>query len=150
MPTSWTRNYYHAVFSTKHRAEVITPEIEERLYPFLGGILKDLKCTALAINGMPDHVHVLVRYPANLSHADMLKHLKGRSSLWLGETFPHMAWRGWQEGYGGFTVSHSIVERNEAYVRGQKAHHLKQTFREEVVELLQFHGMEFVDEEVFG
>ncbi len=88
MPSAYTQNFYHTVFSTKHRANLITPELEERLNPFVGGILRDLRCPLLAINGMPDHVHVLVRYRADLSHSEMLQKIKGRSSKWINETFP--------------------------------------------------------------
>ena len=57
MPSAFTQNFYHAVFSTRHRENLITPELETRLYPFMGGIVRDLRCALLAINGMPDHVH---------------------------------------------------------------------------------------------
>jgi putative transposase len=80
MPTSWSQNYYHAVFSTKHRRPIITPQIEARLYPFVGGVLKDLRCEPLAINGTADHLHLLARFPTDLSPADMLRHVKKRSS----------------------------------------------------------------------
>jgi Transposase IS200 like len=73
MPSAYTQNFYHTVFSTLHRANLIAPDVEERLYPFMGGILRDLRCTLLAINGMPDHVHLLVRYRADLSHSEMLQ-----------------------------------------------------------------------------
>lgn len=75
MPSAYTQNSYHAVFSTKHRANIITPDLETRLYPFIGGIVRDLRCTLLAINVMDDHVHLLVRYRADLSHAEMLRHI---------------------------------------------------------------------------
>jgi len=88
MPSAWTQNFYHTVFSTKGRAALITPELEARLYPFLGGILRDLRCTLLAINGMSDHVHLLIRYRADLSHSEMLQQIKGRSSKGVHETFP--------------------------------------------------------------
>lgn len=61
MPSAWTQNHYHVVFSTKQRAPLITPEIEQRLYPFLDGIVRDLRCTLLAVNSTPDHVHLLAR-----------------------------------------------------------------------------------------
>jgi REP element-mobilizing transposase RayT len=148
MPRSWTKNYYHIVFSTKRREQTVSPEIEARLYPFVGGILKDLRCVTLAINGMPDHLHALVRYPPDLSHSDMLQNVKGRSSKWLGETFPRASWRGWQEGFGGFTVSQSLVSRVEDYIHRQKEHHLRQTYEQEVIELHRLHDMEFVAEDV--
>lgn len=80
MPGAWTQNFYHLVFSTKHRTLWIGAEIEPRLYAFLTGIARDLKCEVLALNGMPDHVHVVLRYPGDLSHADLVRHLKARSS----------------------------------------------------------------------
>lgn len=87
MPTSWTQNLYHAVFATERRIEIITPELEERLYPFIGGILKDLDCIPLAINGTADHLHVLARNPSSLSNADMVRNVKQRSSAWIHDTF---------------------------------------------------------------
>ena len=149
MPSAWTQNFYHLVFSTKGRVQLIKPDIEARLYPFVGGVLRELKCTALAINGMPDHLHILTRYPANLSHSDMLRHVKSRSSKWIHETFPLLANFAWQEGYGGFTVSKSQTATVEAYIAGQKEHHQSQDFRTEFLELLRKHRIDFEEADVF-
>ena len=149
MPSAYTQNYYHTVFSTKSRVEWIKPELEERLYPFLGGIAKDLRCQSIAINGTADHVHLLLRYPADLSHSDMLRHIKGRSSKWTHESFPELASFAWQEGYGGFTVSKSMVETVEHYIRNQKEHHKRQDFKSEFLELLRKHEIDFDPETIF-
>ncbi|HEX2838765.1 MAG TPA: IS200/IS605 family transposase [Phycisphaerales bacterium] len=149
MPRAFTQNFYHMVFSTKRRMEFITPEIEVRLYAFMGGILRDLKCASLAINGMPDHVHLLARYPSDLSHADMLRHVKSRSSKWVHETFQGSQAFAWQDGYGGFTVSKSKVGEVEAYIARQKEHHKEQDFRSEFLGLLRLHEVEFDEAEVF-
>ncbi len=149
MPSAWTQNFYHMLFSTKERVGLITQELESRLYPFVGGILRDLRCTLLAINGMPDHVHLLVRYRADLSHSEMLQQIKGRSSKWIHETFPELRRFAWQEGYGGFTVSRSAVPSVEAYIARQKEHHKRQDFKSEFLELLRLHGIEFDPDEVF-
>lgn len=150
MPTAWVQNYYHAVFSTKGRAPAITPEVESRLHPFIGGVLRDLGCTMLAINGAADHVHILVRYPSNLSHSDMIRHIKSRSSKWLHETFPALRGFAWQEGYGGFTVSQSKVVAVRAYIANQKEHHATRDFRTEYLELLRRHEITFDDASMFG
>ncbi len=149
MPSAWTQNFYHTVFSTKQRVALITPELESRLCPFMGGILRDLRCTLLAVNGTPDHVHLLVRYRADLSHSEMLQQIKGRSSKWINETFPQIGRFAWQEGYGGFTVSKSNVPAVEAYIAQQKEHHKRQDFKTEFLELLRRHGIEFDENEVF-
>jgi REP element-mobilizing transposase RayT len=149
MPSAYTQNHYHIVFSTKHRAELITPELEDRLYPFMGGIVRDLRCSLVAINGMPDHVHMLVRYRPDLSHSDMLRHIKARSSKWVNETFPDTERFAWQEGYGGFTVSRSAVPEVQRYIERQKEHHERIDFKTEFLELLRRHGIEFDEDEVF-
>lgn len=149
MPSAYTQNFYHTVFSTKHRANLIMPAWEQRLYPFIGGIVRDLRCTLLAINGMPDHVHLLVRYRADLSHSEMLQQIKGRSSKWINDTLRLPGRFAWQEGYGGFTVSKSAVPTVEAYIAGQKEHHQRQDFKSEFLELLRRHGIEFDESEVF-
>jgi len=143
MPSSWTQNLYHAVFSTKGRVEIITATHEERLHPYIGGILKDLRCIPIAINGMPDHVHFLAKYPSDLSHSDMLRHVKQRSSKWIHETFPELSTFAWQEGYGGFTVSRSMLDKVAAYIRGQKKHHKKKSSLQEFKEFLESHGVEY-------
>ena len=149
MPSAYTQNFYHAVFSTKQRKNLISPDLETRLYPFIGGIVRDLRCRLLAINGMPDHLHLLIRYRADLSHSEMLQQIKGRSSKWIHETFPELKHFAWQEGYGGFTVSKSVVPDVEAYIGRQKEHHRKQDYRAEFLELLRRHGVEFDEDEVF-
>jgi REP element-mobilizing transposase RayT len=149
MPSAWTQNYYHTVFSTKQRQNSITPELKERLYPFIGGILRELRCTLVAGNGTSDHVHLLVRYRPDLSHSDLLQQVKARSSKWIHETFPTHRSFAWQEGYGGFTVSKSATPAVEDYIRRQEEHHQRRTFEDEFLELLRKHGIKFEEGEVF-
>lgn len=149
MPSAYTQNFYHTVFSTKQRAGLLTPDLETRQYHFIGGIVRDLRCTLLAVNGMPDHVHLLVRCRPNLSHSELLQQIKGRSSKWINETFPQLGRFSWQEGYGGFTVSKSVVPEVEAYIARQKGHHQCQDFTSELLELLRRHGIEFDQNNVF-
>jgi REP element-mobilizing transposase RayT len=149
MPSAYTQNFYHAVFSTKHRDPLNTPELEQRLYPFLGGIVRDLRCTLIAVNGMPDHVHLLIRYRADLSHSEMLQHIKGRSSKWINESMTQSIHFAWQEGYGGFTVSKSAVPDVEVYIGKQKMHHQKMDYKTEFLQLLRLHGIEFDESQIF-
>jgi len=149
MPSTYTQNFYHTVFSTRQRANLIDPELEQRLYPFIGGIIRDLRCTLLAVGGMPDHVHLLIRYRADLSHSDLLQQIKGRSAKWVNETAPRLGHFAWQDGYGGFTVSKSVVPEVEQYIARQKEHHTRQDFKTEFLELLRRHGIEFDENQVF-
>jgi REP element-mobilizing transposase RayT len=149
MPSSWTQNYYHAVWGTKLRTPRIKPEFEERLHPFLGGIAKDLECTPIAINGMAEHVHVLLRFPSKLAPAIMLKELKSRSSGWIHRTFEGLAEFDWQNGYGGFTVSKSQVDEVAAYIRNQKEHHKTMTFESEYIAMARKTGYDGDPDDLF-
>jgi REP element-mobilizing transposase RayT len=77
----------HCVFSTKERRNLITPELQERLYPYLGGIARENKMKALSIGGVEDHVHALLSIPSTLSIAKAMQLLKGNSSKWIHESF---------------------------------------------------------------
>ncbi|MBC7771551.1 MAG: IS200/IS605 family transposase [Pyrinomonadaceae bacterium] len=143
MPTSWTHNLYHAIVSTKGRAAVITPAVEEGLYACVGAILTDLRCTPIAINGMPDHIHILARYPSDLCHDEMVREVQQRSGAWIRETFPELKGFAWQDGYGGFSVSKSMQENIAAYIRKQDRHHLLKTSLEELEGFLQKYGVEY-------
>ena|SRR5438067_881461 len=78
----------HCVFSTKERRRLITPEVQQRLYPYLGGIARENKMKALPIGGVEDHVHALLSIPSTLSIAKAVQLLKGNSSKWIHDTFP--------------------------------------------------------------
>ena len=137
----WTQNYFHLVFSTKQREPLIDAALATRLYPFMGGIVRDLDCNTLAINGMADHVHLLVRFPSKVSQADLVRHIKSRSCRWVHETFPSLQHFAWQEGGGGFTVSESGVGAVRAYIERQQEHHARTGFAEELAALLRKHNV---------
>jgi REP element-mobilizing transposase RayT len=140
---SYVRSYYHGVFSTKERRNLISLELRERLYPFLGGLARQHRMKILEIGGMPDHVHCLLTLPSTLSLAKALQRLKGSSSKWVHDTFPEHRLFGWQIKYGAFGVSVSLLDKIVQYIRNQQEHHRKITFQEEFLALLKKHGVEF-------
>jgi REP element-mobilizing transposase RayT len=119
----------HAVFSTKDRAPLVVGECRERLYPYLGGIAREIGARALKIGGTTDHVHVLLSLPPTLCAADALRDLKANSSRWVHETWPDRGDFAWQTGYGVFSVSESNREAVANYIEGQEAHHRRMTLR---------------------
>lgn len=100
MAHSYVSNLAHCVFSTKERLPLIAPELEARLWPYLGGIARENKMKAIAIGGTVDHVHALLSSPATMSFAKALQLLKGGSSKWVHDTFSEHRKFAWQEGYG--------------------------------------------------
>jgi REP-associated tyrosine transposase len=133
----------HSVWSTKNREPCLTPDLRERLWPYLGGIARQNQMKALAIGGASDHVHMLFSLPATLSVAKAMQLLKGNSSKWIRETFPKMRFFAWQEGYGAFSVGVSSVDRTVAYIGNQAEHHRTRSFREEYAAMLKKHGFPF-------
>jgi putative transposase len=149
MSHSHVSNLMHCTFSTKERYPFISPELELRLWPYLGGIARENRMKALAIGGTEDHVHALLSLPGMMSFAKAVQLIKGGSSKWVHDTFPRQEKFQWQEGYGAFSVSASQVPKTIAYINNQKEHHRKRTFKEEFLELLNKHGIEYDSRYVF-
>ncbi len=134
---------YHLVFSTKERRPWLAPEIQSRLVPYIGGIIRDLGGQLLTANGPDNHLHVSA--VLNQKHAlmDVLQEIKGGSSKWMHQTFPLMRDFNWQDGYAAFTVSHSVMPRVVGYIQGQREHHAQKSFEQELIELLEKHGVKY-------
>jgi REP element-mobilizing transposase RayT len=140
---SYVSSHYHCVFSTKRRQPLISPELRDRLWAFLGGIARQNQMKAIEVGGMPDHVHILLSLPSTLSIAKALQLIKGGSSKWVHETFPEHRLFGWQVKYGAFGVSVSQLEKIIHYIKNQEEHHRKMTFQEEFLALLKKHRVEY-------
>lgn len=143
MPRSYTNLLYHIVFSTKDRRPLIRHEREDRLYEYIGGIIRGLGGICLAIGGVEDHLHVLAKLRADKAVSDALRDLKANSSGWMHDVFPDAKDFSWQNGYGAFSVGASEIGRIKKYIADQKIHHGKQSFEEEFIELLNVHDIEF-------
>ncbi|HEX8843631.1 MAG TPA: IS200/IS605 family transposase [Pyrinomonadaceae bacterium] len=143
MSQSYTNLLYHLIFSTKNRQPLITPEYQSRLYDYVGGAIRKQGGIALAVNGMPDHLHLLAKLRPDKSVSDILRDLKANASGWLHEVFPSLRDFSWQNGYGAFTVSVSQVERVKIYIANQEMHHRKLSFRDELLALLRANKIEF-------
>jgi REP element-mobilizing transposase RayT len=141
MPHSYTSILVHVVFSTKDRKPQLDSALEERLYPYVGGILRELGGKLFIVNGVEDHIHLLAAMKATTSIAENVGKIKGSSAKWIHDTFPDRSSFAWQRGYAAFSVSESQVPRVAAYIDRQKTHHAKISFRDEFLRLLQGHGI---------
>lgn len=150
MPGTYSQLLLHVVFSTKGRHPWITADIASRLYPFIGGIIRDEKGTLLSIGGMPDHIHLYLRWRTDESIATLLRHIKSRSSKWIHETIPALQAFAWQEGYSVFSVSKSQETAVQTYIAQQAEHHKTTDFKDELTRLLHAHGVEFTPQYVLN
>ncbi|MBU0639989.1 MAG: IS200/IS605 family transposase [Planctomycetes bacterium] len=143
MPGTYTRLLYHIVFSTKHRANSITVELQPRLYEYVGGTIRGERGIAHEIGGVADHVHLLIQWRTDEALATLLRRLKAGCSRWVHAEFPTQRAFAWQEGYAAFTVSPSQFETVQEYILNQPAHHQRLGFVEELKALLDAHGIEY-------
>jgi putative transposase len=149
MPGTYSQILLHIVFSTKHREPWVTPEIAERLYPYMGGIVRAKRGVLYDIGGVEDHVHMYLRWRTDGAISDLLRTVKARSSKWVHDTFPELTAFAWQEGYSVFSVSKSQEEVVKRYIAGQAEHHQREDFKSELLRLLRAHGVEFDERYVF-
>ncbi len=147
--SSFTQLHYHVVFGTKYRKRTLSHIIRERMFEYIGGIVRGNKGHLLEINGVDDHIHLLARLSPTLAVADVIRDIKANSSRWLNENLTPVATFEWQKGYGAFTVSHSQVDLVRRYIQNQPEHHRRKTFQEEYLELLQRHGIAYELKYVF-
>jgi putative transposase len=147
MPHTYIANFVHYVFATKGRKDSIPKDRHEQLWAYLLGTANNLHLKTLAVGGTTNHVHVLVGLPPTMTVAQAVQKLKANSSRWLNEqgvTFQ------WQEGYGAFSVSPSLTDTVQAYIRNQEEHHRKRSFEEEFRMLLERSGVTHDREELFA
>ncbi|MEK7867063.1 MAG: IS200/IS605 family transposase [Planctomycetota bacterium] len=150
MSQSLSQVLLHVVFSTKERRPFLHREIEDELYAYLGGTLRNLGSPALVIGGADDHVHILCRLSRTMAVSDLLEEVKKNSSKWIKTKGPGYRDFAWQGGYGVFSVSLSNVEAVKAYISGQREHHHRHTFQEEFLHILHRAGVAYDDRYIWA
>jgi putative transposase len=143
MGHTYTNLLVHVIFSTKDRQPCITPQLQPRLYEYLGGLARGEFGVALQVGGTSDHVHGLLSLRPDVSVSHAMNRWKSLSSGWIKRTFPDVSEFAWQEGYGAFTVSRSQSAKVDQYIRSQAEHHRRRSFQEEFIEFLEKHGIEY-------
>lgn len=141
--STYTQILYQIVFSTKWRERTLIESSSTELYKYTWGILRNKKCHLYRINGVEDHIHIVTHIHSSVSLSNLVKDIKLASSEWIKQhnVFPNF--NGWQDGYGAFTYSIKEKDRLIEYVKNQKKHHKTKTFRDEFIELLNEHEIEF-------
>ncbi|GIV28306.1 MAG: transposase [Bacteroidia bacterium] len=136
MSGTFSQIYIQIVFAVKGRQSLIHSEWEDRLYQYITGIVRGKGQKLLAINGMPDHIHIFIGMKPSCCLSDLVREIKKSSNEFINENKLTKFRFSWQEGYGAFSYSHSHVDRVVKYVMNQKQHHRKVSFREEYIDFL--------------
>jgi len=149
MPNTYTQIYIQAVFTVQNRDCLIHERWEDELYKYITGIVRNGNHKMLAINGMPDHVHLFINMKPAQSISKLLQEIKASSSKWINEKrFVHNKFN-WQAGYGAFSYSKSDIDNVIKYINHQKNHHRKKTFREEYLDFLKTFDIEYCEKYLF-
>jgi putative transposase len=149
MANTFTQIHIHAVFSVQNRECIIGNQWKDELYKYISGTLQNHHHKLLAINGMPDHLHILFGMRPTQSLSDLLQDIKGSSSKWINNRKFVRGKFSWQEGYGAFSYSKSQLPQVIQYIERQQEHHKKKYFIEEYKELLDGFGVEYDEQFIF-
>ena len=149
MGHTYCSSLFHCVFSTKERRRLIEPEMQPRLWAYMGGIAREQKMKAMAAGGTEDHVHILLSLPSSLPIALAMREIKSASSRWMHKHCGLPAFE-WQEGYGAFSIGWSEVDATLEYIAGQEVHHRRRDFQAEFIAILKKHRVEYDPRHVWG
>lgn len=142
MPQSLARNLVHLVFSTKNREPFIAPDLRDRLFAYLAGALGALRCPAVAVGGVADHVHLLFVLAKTVRLCDAVEETKSGSSRWAKDNGGPTEFY-WQSGYGAFSVSPRNQPQVVGYIARQEEHHRDTSFQDEMRLMFDAAGIEY-------
>lgn len=140
----------HLIFHIKSTGVRMRNEDLERIFQYIGGIVKGVGGIPIEVGGMPDHVHILTSLPKTVALADFVRSIKADSSKWMKSIDSGYREFAWQEGYGAFSVSPSLIDKTVQYIRCQAEHHRKRTFQEEYRLFLEAYGIAYDERYAFG
>ncbi len=149
MSGTFSQIYIQVVFAVKGRESLIQTTWEEELYKYITGIIRNKGQKPIAINGMPDHIHILVGLKPSCCLSDLVREIKKSSNDFIKEKGFIKYKFNWQEGYGAFSYSHSALDNVIAYIENQKQHHRTKTFKQEYLEFLEKFKIEYKNEYLF-
>jgi len=149
MPNTYTQLYIHFVFAVKYRASLLNESWDERLRLYIIATVQNNVHKVLAINNMPDHLHLFVGLNPAQSISDLMRLVKGDSSEWINKEKLTPTKFQWQDGYGAFSHSRSQIDKVVNYILNQQEHHKKTTFLEEYQQILKSFDVDFDERYVF-
>ena len=149
MANAYTQVHIQFVFAVKYRNAVIDSSWKDELYKYITGIIQNNKHKLISINGMPDHLHILIGMRPTQSISDLLQDIKGSSSKWINEKKFLKSKFEWQEGYGAFSYGKSQIQSVIDYIENQEKHHQKKSFQEEYIDFLNLFEIEYDERYTF-
>jgi len=142
MANTYSQIYMHIVFAVHDRECLIKDEWREDLFRYITGACKNRNHYVYAINGMPDHVHLLIGMNPSESVSQLVQSIKSQSSKWVNDHYLHGDFH-WQSGFGAFSYSRSLLPHVVKYIANQQEHHKRLPFHDELISILDKAGVEY-------
>lgn len=149
MADTYTQIYIQIVFAVKGRNNLISVKWKDELYKYITGIITNEGQKLIAVNGMPDHIHILIGLKPTIALSNLVRDIKANSSRFINDKQWIAGKFEWQQGFGAFSYSHSQLKNVITYIERQEEHHKTKTFREEYLEFLRLYNIEFKNEFIF-
>lgn len=149
MANTYSQIYVHVTFSVKGNKPLLSKNWRSEVFKYIAGITTNKKQFPMQINGVEDHIHILLGIRPDVTLSDTVRDIKANSSRFINERGWMNAKFQWQEGFGAFSVGHTQVNMVVNYIRNQEEHHKKTTFKEEYLQLLKENEVDYKDEYVF-
>lgn len=149
MANTYSQLYVQIVFAVKGRQNLISKKWKDEIYKYITGIITNQKQKLIVINGMPDHIHILVGIKPDISLSNLIRDIKANSSKFINEKKWINGKFEWQTGFGAFSYSHSQLTNVIKYIENQEEHHKAKTFKEEYIAFLKLFDIDFKDEYIF-
>lgn len=142
---TFSQIYIQIVFAVRGRRSLIHSSWEDELFKYITGIIQNKGQKLLAINGVADHIHILIGMRPTCCLSDLVREVKKASTVFVNEKKFVRTHFQWQNGYGAFSYSQSAMSNVIRYIERQKEHHRKKSFREEYVEFLKTYDIAYQD-----
>jgi putative transposase len=149
MANTYTQLYNHYVFAVQNRISLISLSWKNNLYHYMSGIIEKQGHKMYIINGMPDHIHILVSMSPTQAPSELMYHVKRSSSLWINQNRLTAGRFSWQEGFGAFSIGKPQLPQKINYIEGQEEHHKKTSFMEEYLKFLEEYEIPYDERYVF-
>ncbi len=149
MANTYSQIYIQVVFAVKGRQNLISKDWKDELYKYITGICTNNQQKLIAINGVADHIHILIGLKPAMALSDLIREIKTSSSKFISEKGWIKGNFNWQERYGAFSYAHSQLDSVIAYIQNQEIHHQTKTFKEEYLNFLDKFDISFEERYLF-
>jgi len=148
-PGTFTQIYIHLIFAVKFREGILKKAFRDEIFKYISGIISNRKCKPIIVNGVQDHVHILVGLNPNEKLSDLVAHIKRDSTKFINSKSLFNGKFQWQDGYGAFSCNRSQLNKVYNYILNQEEHHRVKSFREEYIEFLKEYGIKYDEKFLF-